>query len=421
MGTSPMRRIGEGQHSSLVIRMTESDIHTIDNRPLSGAQDKEDAMHVSAMLAAQPGTLALAAMSGGVDSAVATALAVGAGKSAVGVTMRLWSPGAGELSERVRQCCGPTAYEDARRAAAATGIPHYVVNFEAAFERAVVDYFCDEYLRGRTPNPCVACNNLVKFGALLDFARALGAQTMITGHYARVHHDADGPHLLRAVDRRKDQSYMLAGLRRDQLASLIMPLGAYTKEETRALARELEIGVAEKPDSMDLCFVDGDYRGFILERGPEAAGPGPIVTRDGREVGRHDGLLGYTVGQRKGITNSSLGDGPWFVLRTERERNAVVIGRREELARDVIECSAANVVQPSAVRGGELRGRAVCRYRGAPIEAVAHVGEGGRMTARLAEPVNMASPGQLLVLYDERDEEVLASGIIEPADATTGR
>jgi len=400
--------------------MTESDIHTTDNRPLSSTQET-GATHVRAMLAARPGTLALAAMSGGVDSAVATALAARTGQSMLGVTMRLWSPGPGELSERVRQCCGPTAYEDARRAAAAAGIPHYVVNFEAAFERAVVDYFCGEYLAGRTPNPCVACNNLVKFGALLQFADALGAQTMVTGHYARVRHDADGPHLLRAVDRRKDQSYMLAGLRREQLASLVMPLGTYTKEETRALARELAIGVAEKPDSMDLCFVDGDYRGFILGRFPDAVRPGPVVTTDGREVGRHDGLLGYTVGQRKGIANAGLGDGPWYVLRTERSRNAVVIGRREQLARDVIACSAANVIQPSALQGDELRGRAVCRYRSMPIPATARVEEDGRLTVRLTEPVSVASPGQLLVLYDARDEEVLASGIIEQEDATVGR
>ena len=381
--------------------------------------------------------VALAAMSGGVDSAVATVLActrglvrpragsargagpaVPASSGAVGVTMRLYTPGEGELSERARQCCGPTAYEDARRAAGLAGIPHYVVNFERAFERAVLDYFCREYLAGRTPNPCVACNNLVKFGALLDFARALGASSMVTGHYVRITHDQSGPHLLRAVDRTKDQSYMLAGLRREQLAAVITPLGEYTKEETRALAREFGLGVADKPDSMDLCFVDGDYRGFIERRFPNAAREGPVITVDGRDAGQHDGLLGFTVGQRKGIAGSSLGDGPWYVVRTDVRTNTLVIGRREDLERNTIECSAPNVIQPSAFsRGGIATGLAVCRYRSKPIRATARLA-GDRLLVTLAEPASVLSPGQLLVLYDAVDEEVIASGVIEPAEAT---
>jgi len=356
----------------------------------------------------------MAAMSGGVDSAVATALAVRCGIDAVGVTMRLWSPGSETLSEKVRQCCGPTAYADARSAAEVTGIPHYIVNFEAAFSQAVVGYFCREYLAGRTPNPCVACNNLVKFGALLDFARALGAVTLVTGHYARAYVDDAGPHLLRAVDRAKDQSYMLAGLRPAQLASIIMPLGDYTKEQTRALARELGLGVAEKPDSVDLCFVDGDYRSFILERYPDSAAPGVLVTVDGHEVGRHDGLLSYTVGQRKGLPET-LRDGPWYVLRTDRKANAVIIGRRDDLARRNVTCSGANIVRTERFRAGYATGLAVCRYRSRGIPARAAVSDDGTgLTVDFDAPVPMLAPGQLLVLYDSADEEVLASGIIEP-------
>ncbi len=353
----------------------------------------------------------LAAMSGGVDSSVAAALAVRAGRDAVGVTMRLWSPGPGSLNEKVRQCCGPTAYADAKSAADVAGIPHYIVNFEAAFSRAVVDYFCAEYLAGRTPNPCVACNNLIKFGALLDFARALGAVTMVTGHYARVQVDACGPHLLRALDRTKDQSYMLAGLRPDQLSSIVMPLGEFTKEQTRAVARALELDVAEKPDSVDLCFVDGDYRSFIADRHPESATPGPVLTLDGQEVGNHTGLLGYTVGQRKGLPDS-LADGPWFVVRTDRAANAVVIGRRNDLERRSVTCSAANIIQPRHFAGGPATGVAVCRYRSRGIPARVHE-DGDRLTVHFSQPVQLLTPGQLLVLYDEADEEVLASGVIE--------
>lgn len=329
--------------------------------------------------------------------------------------MRLFTPGDAELSERARQCCGPTAYEDARRAAGLAGIPHYVVNFEGAFERAVLDYFCREYLAGRTPNPCVACNNLIKFGALLEFARALGASRMITGHYVRILRGPGGPRLLRAVDRMKDQSYMLAGLRPDQLVGVITPLGEFTKEETRTLAREIGLSVAEKPDSMDLCFVDGDYRGFIERRFPDAARSGPVVTVDGENAGRHDGLLGFTVGQRKGIAGANLGDGPWYVVRTVPETNTLVIGRRQDLACSTVACSTPNVIQSAAFDDGVAAGLAVCRYRSKPTRATARL-SADRLLVSFAEPVSVVSPGQLLVLYDTSDEEVIASGIIEPSE-----
>lgn len=363
-------------------------------------------------VAAPPGTC-LAAMSGGVDSSVAALLAVRGGLEVAGMTMRLWSHGSGPLSERIRQCCGPTAYEDAQSAAAVAGIPHYIVNFEAAFSRSVIEYFCREYLAGRTPNPCVACNNLVKFGALLDFARALGVVTMVTGHYAQVAVDERGSHLMRAADRSKDQSYMLAGLRPDQLASIVMPLGEYTKEQTRQAAREFGLGVAEKPDSVDLCFVDGDYRSFIIDRFPDSVAPGPVITLDGRIVGEHDGLLGYTVGQRRGLP-ASLADGPWYVVRTDRAANAVIIGRRDALASRRARCTAANLLRPELFARGPVRGRAVPRYRARGIPAQVRATAQDELQVDFEEPVAMLSPGQLLVLYDEDDREVLASGIIEP-------
>lgn len=354
----------------------------------------------------------LAAMSGGVDSSVAAALLARDGENLLGMTMRLWSPGPGLLSEKVRQCCGPTAYEDAKSAAEVAGIPHYIVNFEAAFSRAVIEYFCAEYLAGRTPNPCVACNNFVKFGALLDFARALGIVTLVTGHYAKVIVDDDGPHLYRADDRSKDQSYMLAGLRRDQLTSIIMPLGTYTKEHTRTAARELGLSVADKPDSVDLCFVDGDYRSFIAERFPDSATPGPVLTLDGHIVGTHDGLLGYTVGQRRGLPADLL-DGPWYVVGIDRSANAVVIGHRDELAKHSASCSTTNILRPDFFEREPVRGVAVARYRSRGIPALARTTSRGDLVVDFDEPVPMLTPGQLLVLYDPDDCEVLASGIIE--------
>lgn len=210
---------------------------------------------------------------------------------------------------------------------------------------------------------------------------------------------------------------MLAGLRRDQLASIVAPLGAYTKEETRSLAARMELDVADKPDSMDLCFVDSDYRGFILRRHPDAAAPGPILTLDGRVVGTHDGLINYTVGQRKGIPTAGLGDGPWYVVRAQREENAVVIGRRDDLARSSVLCSGANVIDTGAFATGTARGLAVCRYRGAPAAATARLASGCRLFVQFDRPVSVVSPGQLLAFYDCDDQEVLASGIIEPDEA----
>lgn len=374
--------------------------------------DEADALRRA--LASCDGRRTLAALSGGVDSAVAAALAARTLGVDMSVTMRLWTTGDGAASEKARQCCGPTAFEDARRTAADLGIPHFVVNFESAFQQAVIDYFCAEYLAGRTPNPCVACNNRIKFGALADFARALGAATIVTGHYVRVIREGRQARLLRAVDRAKDQSYMLAGLRPDQLSAIVTPLGAYSKEETRRLARDMRIGVAEKPDSMDLCFVDGDYRGFIERRYPESARPGPVVTTEGRQVGEHDGLLGYTVGQRRGLP-ATLSDGPWYVVRTDRRANAVVIGRREELERTTLTCSAPNLLRAALFEDGRsAQVVAVCRYRSRPLPAHATF-QDGRLTVTLREPVAVATPGQLCVLYDLADEEVLASGVIEAA------
>jgi tRNA-specific 2-thiouridylase len=236
--------------------------------------------------------------------------------------------------------------------------------------------------------------------------------TLVTGHYASVIVDDDGPHLFRAIDRSKDQSYMLAGLRVDQLASIIMPLGNNTKEQTRVVAREFGLDIAEKPDSVDLCFVDGDYRAFIAQRFPQSFVAGPVVTLEGEEVGRHTGLANYTVGQRKGLPET-LADGPWYVLRTDRLANSVIIGRRGDLARKHVVCSATNVIRASRFAQGIVSGLAVCRYRSAGIPARAWLTVSSQLAVEFDEAVPLLTPGQLLVLYDDNDREVLASGVIE--------
>ena len=226
------------------------------------------------------------AMSGGVDSSVAAALLVEAGYDVVGVMMRLWA-------EEENRCCAPESVEDARRVAARLGIPFYLVNYEAEFEACVVDYFVAEYSRGRTPNPCLACNRQIRFGRLLRHALALDARWLATGHYARVERDGDGCRLRMGADRQKDQSYVLYMLGQEELARVMFPVGGHTKDQVREMARERGLPVAGKGDSMELCFVaDDDYRRFLRERAPEAVRPGPILDTEGRQIGQHGGLLG---------------------------------------------------------------------------------------------------------------------------------
>ncbi|NMA72077.1 MAG: tRNA 2-thiouridine(34) synthase MnmA, partial [Firmicutes bacterium] len=248
------------------------------------------------------GARVLAAMSGGVDSSVAAALLLEQGYEVIGVTMQLWPK---DLPiHHDGGCCSLSAVEDARRVARILGIPYYVLNFQDLFTREVIDPFTREYLRGRTPNPCIWCNDRVKFGALLEKARELDAQYVATGHYAQVAYDPQrGRYLLKkAVDGAKDQTYALYGLTQVQLAHVLFPLGGYTKEEVRAMARERGLPVASKGESQDICFIpDRDLKGFLERRAPGAARPGPIVNRKGERLGTHQGAIRYTVGQRKGL------------------------------------------------------------------------------------------------------------------------
>ncbi len=351
-------------------------------------------------------------MSGGVDSSVAAALLVEEGHEVIGVTMRVWpwqeSP---DPAKRFGSCCGTEAVDDARAVARTLGIPYYVLNMADEFERTVVAPFVGEYARGRTPVPCVACNTDLKFGSLLARARAWDADAVATGHYARVRRDpTTGRHrLLRARDAGKDQSDFLWPLTQAQLAGARFPLGELTKAEVRAHARRLGLVTADKPESQEICFVpDDDYRGFLRRRDPGIFQPGPIVDRQGAVLGRHDGIAGYTVGQRKGL-GLALGR-PLYVVGLDPERRAVRVGEAADLERGWLVARAANFIgidPPSEPIRVEAKIRHKHRPAGATVRAL---GE-GRAEVGFDQPQRSITPGQSVVFF--QDDVVVGGGVID--------
>jgi tRNA-specific 2-thiouridylase len=342
----------------------------------------------------------LAAMSGGVDSAVAAARAVDAGHDVTGVHLAL-NRNAGTVRTGARGCCTIEDAMDARRVADRIGVPFYVWDFSDRFAEEVVDDFVAEYAAGRTPNPCLRCNERIKFAALLDRAVALGFDAVCTGHYAVVRTDADGRRaLLRASDEAKDQSYVLGVLTADQLAHAMFPLGdTPSKAIVRAEAAERGFRVAAKPDSHDICFIpDGDTRGWLADRLGSAAGP--VVDTSGAEVGSHDGALAYTVGQRRGLslTRPAPDGRPRFVLEVKPATNTVVVGPKEALAIGALAGARMSWAGPSP-QEDVFRCEVQVRAHADPVPATAAF-EGGELVVRPDEPILGLAPGQSAVLYD---------------------
>ena len=349
-------------------------------------------------------------MSGGVDSSVAAWLLKEQGYDVIGVTMQIWQDEDACSVEENGGCCGLSAVEDARRVAAVLDIPYYVMNFKDEFRNQVIDYFNAEYLNGRTPNPCIACNRYVKWEALLNRSLSIGAEYIATGHYARIEQLENGRYALRRASvPGKDQTYALYNLTQEQLKRTLMPDGDYSKEQIRRFAAELGLQVADKPDSQDICFVpDGDYASFIEKTTGKKIPGGNFVTPEGKILGRHRGIIHYTVGQRKGL-GLALGY-PAFVLEIRPETNEVVIGTYEESLTRVLKADQLNFMAVSDLKEPR-RVFAKIRYNHKGAWCIVEKTGEDEITCVFEEPIRAVTPGQAVVLYD--GEYVLGGGTIQ--------
>jgi tRNA-specific 2-thiouridylase len=346
------------------------------------------------------GARIVVAMSGGVDSSVVAALAARSGAETIGVTLQLYDQG--DVAGRSKTCCAGQDIYDAKTVCDRLGIAHHVFDYESRFRESVIERFADEYARGRTPIPCISCNQGVKFTDLLGFARELGADCLATGHYVRRAMGPHGAELRRAADPARDQSYFLFATTRDQLDYLRFPLGDMPKPAVREIARELALAVADKPDSQDICFVpDGDYAGVVKKVRPEAAVAGEIVDRDGRVLGTHAGLIHFTVGQRRGLEIGGQPE-PLYVLRLEPESRRVVVGPKRALAVSEARLSGLNWLGEGQSEGLTVKVRSLSK----PVPARIEDG-----VVRFESPEYGVSPGQAAVLYE--GDRVLGGGWIE--------
>jgi tRNA-specific 2-thiouridylase len=348
------------------------------------------------------------AMSGGVDSSLAACLLKEKGYEVIGATMRIWKE---EGQRNPYGCCGAVDVADARRIAQQLGIPYYVFNLEEEFEKEVIQYFCEEYQKGRTPNPCILCNERMKFGVFLRKALELEADGFATGHYARVVLDErTGRYVLKkGIDKKKDQSYVLFSLTQDQLAHALFPIGEYVKEEVRIKALQLGLRVHDKPESQEICFIhDASYHSFLQQRLDQPVEPGPIVHKDGTLLGQHKGIPFYTVGQRRGL---GLAKGkPLYVVGIDREKNTIIVGGKEDVLADTFLVDSLNWILPENT-SSSFSAHVKIRYNHPGSEAILSPGGEGEIEVTFKTPQKAITPGQAAVFYD--GETVIGGGWIK--------
>ena len=351
------------------------------------------------------------AMSGGVDSSVAALLLRRQGYEVVGVTMRLWSSEDADAAPLSKRCCSVEDVQDARRVCDAIGARHYFMNFEREFQRHVVDYFVREYDNGRTPHPCLACNDKIKFDFLLRRALFMDADYIATGHYARIRREGDRARLLKGADGGKDQSYVLFTLRQEELRRLLLPVGEFAKRDIRGIAAEGGLPVADKPDSQEICFIpDNDYRKFVGDRATPK--PGEFVDSEGKVLGAHPGIHFFTVGQRRGLGLRGNTGAPMYVTAIDADANRVVLGGESELMRSELWASRVNYIAGDAPRS-PIEVGAKIRYKATESAATLTPRKGEWASLRFREPQRAITPGQAVAFY--QGDEIIGGGIIETA------